>query len=212
MPSFFEQMETTPNGAASLQITNEMEVEAGESEIQAARHATFPPSDLHGISTIVPRFQELSISAKAATEAERRMTFLAGCRLYPKAIAWSTLLASAIIMEAYDKSLVSNFFGFPEFRRTYGNPVDKNAPQNSNVYEISAAWQSGLNNAALAGEIIGLFANGIITDRIGYRHTSIAALVWLAVWIFLAFFSVNIQTLLASQVLCGKSCSVPGLA
>jgi SP family general alpha glucoside:H+ symporter-like MFS transporter len=121
---FSEHLETTPNRSDSLQVTNEVEEldqASTISELQAEINASLPPSDLlHGISTAVPHFQELSVSAKAVTEAERRMTFLAGCRLYPKAIAWSVLVSSATIMEAYDKSLVSNFFGFPEFRRAYG--------------------------------------------------------------------------------------------
>jgi SP family general alpha glucoside:H+ symporter-like MFS transporter len=179
-------------------------------QANTASNVTLPLSGLpHGIPNVVSRLQELSVSANAATEAERRMTFLEGCRLYPKAIAWSALVSSAIIMEAYDKSLVSNFFGFPEFRRAFGSPVNPNTPQDRTVFEISSAWQSGLNNAALAGEIIGLFANGSFNDRIGYRRTSIAALIWLVAWIFLSFFSINIQMLAASQVLSGKSCIVP---
>lgn len=174
--------------------------------------STSPSSDLHARTpSLVPRLQELSVGAEAATEAERRMTFLAGCRLYPKAIAWSVLVSSAIIMEAYDKSLVSFFFGFPEFRRAFGNPVEPNASHDRVVFEISSAWQSGLVNASVVGEIIGLFVNGSFTDWIGYRPTSIGAVVWLAGWIFLAFFASNIQMLLASQVLSGRSCKIPAL-
>lgn len=47
--------------------------------------------------------------ARAAAEKERNMTLLQGLRLYPKAVAWSVLISTCIVMEGYDVSLVSNF-------------------------------------------------------------------------------------------------------
>jgi len=131
------------------------------------------------------------------------MTFLAGCRLYPKAIAWSILLSGTIVMEGYDTTLISSFFAFPVFRRSYGSPVHGHAPVDPQDYQISPAWQSGLTNAAVAGEIIGLIFNGFLTERFGYHRTMVGTLVWMSLFVFLAFFSVNIQMLLAAQVLCG---------
>jgi len=37
-------------------------------------------------------------SAKSATEKEHKMTLMQGIRLYPKAIFWSVLISSTIIM------------------------------------------------------------------------------------------------------------------
>lgn len=48
-------------------------------------------------------------NARSAAEKERKMTLLQGIRLYPKAIAWSVLISTCIVMEGYDVSLVSNF-------------------------------------------------------------------------------------------------------
>lgn len=42
----------------------------------------------------------------------------------------------------------------------------------TNEKEISAPWQSGLSNAALCGEIIGLAINGWASERFGYRYVS----------------------------------------
>lgn len=54
--------------------------------------------------------------AKAAAEKERSMTLWQGVKLYPKAIAWSMLISTCIVMEGYDISLVTNFCEFvPEF-------------------------------------------------------------------------------------------------
>lgn len=50
--------------------------------------------------------------AKAAAEKERSMTLWEGIRLYPKAIAWSVVISTCIVMEGYDISLVTNFCEF----------------------------------------------------------------------------------------------------
>lgn len=59
-------------------------------------------------------------NAKAATDKEQKMTLLQGVKLYPKAVAWSILISTCIVMEGYDISLVNNFYAFPQFNRKYG--------------------------------------------------------------------------------------------
>jgi SP family general alpha glucoside:H+ symporter-like MFS transporter len=145
----------------------------------------------------------MSIDARAATSAEHKMSLSDGIRLYPKAIGWSILLSCTIIMEGYDTALITAFFAFPVFRRSYGTKI----PGTSD-YQISPPWQSGLLGAALSGEVLGLACNGFLTDRFGYRKTLLAALLWLAVFIFLAFFAFNIEMLLVSQIFCGLSWGV----
>jgi MFS transporter, SP family, general alpha glucoside:H+ symporter len=156
-----------------------------------------------GLSEAIPNLRRLSIEARAATKAEHKMTFMAGVKLYPRAILWSLLLSSTIIMEGFDLTLITSFFAFPVFRRSYGSPLHPNAPQGQKDYQISPAWQSGLTNGAVTAEIIGLLFNGYLTDRFGYHRTMIFALIWMSLFVFLAFFAVNIQMLLAAQILCG---------
>ena len=55
--------------------------------------------------------------ARAATEKEHKMTLLQGIRLYPKAIGWSMLISTCIVMEGYDVCLINNFYAFPEFNK-----------------------------------------------------------------------------------------------
>jgi len=50
--------------------------------------------------------------AKLATQKEQSMTLLQGIKLYPKAIAWSMLISTCIVMEGYDVCLINNFCGF----------------------------------------------------------------------------------------------------
>ena len=142
---------------------------------------------------------QLPSNVQAATHAEHKMSFLRGVRLYPKAIAWSALLSATIIMEGYDTTLIGNFFAFPVFRRNYGHPVPGSG------YQISPSWQTALPNGAITGEILGLCLNGILTDRFGYKRTVIVALVWLCVFVLLAFFGFHIEMLMASTILCGLS-------
>lgn len=42
--------------------------------------------------------------ARIATQNEHKMSLLEGIKLYPKAIGWSMLLSTAIIMEGYGKN------------------------------------------------------------------------------------------------------------
>ncbi|KAF4341749.1 general alpha-glucoside permease [Fusarium beomiforme] len=140
---------------------------------------------------------------------EKEMTLLRCCRHFPKAIIWSLLLFLTVVMEAYDKSLISGFFAFPSFRRKYGEPrLPSSDYQGRQDFEISPMWQMGLQNASVSCEIIGLLTNGYISYMIGYRKMMIAALIWLCLAIFPAFFAHNIALLLASQALCGLSWGV----
>lgn len=155
----------------------------------------------HGLSQAIPNLRRLSIEARAATKAEHTMGFIKGLRTYPKAILWSVMLSCTIIMEGFDLTLINSFFAFPVFRRHYGHPHVVDGVEQS--YQITPAWQSGLTNAAVTGEIIGLMLNGYLTERFGYHKTMVITLIWMSLFVFLAFFAVNIQMLLCAQILCG---------
>jgi MFS transporter, SP family, general alpha glucoside:H+ symporter len=149
------------------------------------------------LSAAVPDLAQLTSDAKAATQAEHTMTILEGLRLYPKAVGWSILLSLAIVMEGYDTILLGQFFALPEFKKHYGEPA------RDGDYEVSTAWQSGLTNGAQVGEILGLFLNGIIAEKYGYRICMMCSLVAMVCFIFLAFFAVNVKMLEAAEILCG---------
>lgn len=156
---------------------------------------------LRKMSVAVPNLAELSADAKAAADLERKMGFREGCRLYPKAIMFSFCLSLAVIMEGYDTYLLGNFFGLTTFARKYGQPAG--IVDGVQTYQVSAAWQSALSNGTATAQIIGLFLNGIISERIGYRWTMIGALLFITGCIFITFFAVDIQMLLAGYILSG---------
>lgn len=139
----------------------------------------------------------VSTEAQDATSKEQQMGIWQAIKLYPKAVGWSILLSTAIVMEGYDVVLIASFYAFPQFNEKYG------VKGSDGTYTIPASWKSGLSNGALCGEILGLFFNGIISEKYGYRKTMVGALVLMIAFIFIQFFSQNIQTLLAGEILCG---------
>jgi SP family general alpha glucoside:H+ symporter-like MFS transporter len=84
--------------------------------------------------------------AKTATENERTMTLMQGIKLYPKAIAWSVLISTCIVMEGYDVCLINNFYAFPQFNRKYGVQLP------NGEWQVPAAWQAGLSNVSAPGD------------------------------------------------------------
>lgn len=132
--------------------------------------------------------------AAKATQSETSMTLMQGIKTYPKAVGWSILLSTCIIMEGFDIVLINSLYALPAFQKRFGTcDGDGNC-------QVSAAWQSGLSNGALVGEIIGLFFVGIIAERIGFKKTLIGALVCLTGFIFLLFFAQNLAMLLVGEV------------
>lgn len=135
--------------------------------------------------------------ARLATDNERKMTLMQGIKLYPKAIGWSVLISTCIVMEGYDVCLLNNFFGFPQFKQKYGEQL----PDGS--WEIPAPWQAGLSNGVIVGEIIGLFLNGWISEAIGYRYTVMGCLLLIIGFTTIFFTAQTVVHLLIAEILCG---------
>ncbi|KAI9684716.1 MAG: hypothetical protein M1829_000091 [Trizodia sp. TS-e1964] len=152
---------------------------------------------IHRMSTGNPHLLDMNEKAREGTKHEHGMTLWQAIKLYPKAVAWSAMLSTALIMEGYDIVLLGSFFAFPTFRQKFGEK------QADGTYQLSAAWQSGLSNGAVAGEIIGLFINGIMSERFGYRRAMIWSLAATIPLIAILFFAKNTATLQVGEVLLG---------
>lgn len=100
-------------------------------------------------------------------------------------------------MEGFDKTLINNLYAYEPFQKAFGEQL----PDGS--WQVTTPWQSALSNAALIGEILGLFINGIAAERFGYRKTMISALIAVIGFIFIVFFAENPATLLVGSILCG---------
>ncbi|RMZ76506.1 hypothetical protein DV738_g4912, partial [Chaetothyriales sp. CBS 135597] len=135
--------------------------------------------------------------AKAASDKEQKMTLVQGLRLYPKAIAWSMLISLCIAMEGFDLCLLNTFYAMPPFRRKYGKELP------DGTYQIPAKWQAGLSNGTQCGQILGLVINGWVSERFGYRWTSIVCLVLIAAWTAIYFTAEHIYDILIAGILSG---------
>ncbi|KAL7953719.1 hypothetical protein V8C34DRAFT_320654 [Trichoderma compactum] len=93
-------------------------------------------------------------------------------------------------MEGYDTWLLSSFYGMAAFAKKYGQYTGLDKESNPS-YQLSATWQNALGNGTSAAHIIGLFINGIVAERIGYRWTMIGALFAITCFIFIQFFAGN---------------------
>lgn len=100
-------------------------------------------------------------------------------------------------MEGYDTALLGNFYALPQFNRKFGVPVG------DGTYQLTPAWQSGLQNGTQIGQICGLMIAGIIVDRLGYKKTLIGAHLIMIGVIFLFFFAQNIGMLMAAELIAG---------
>ncbi|GAA6041812.1 hypothetical protein JCM8097_007173 [Rhodosporidiobolus ruineniae] len=147
-------------------------------------------------------YDGLVANARTALDAEHKLTLKECLRRYPRCIAWSMMLSTALIMTGYDIVLLGSFYAMPQFNEKYGEQLADGS------YTVSAPWQAGLSNAAKCGEIVGLTANGFLVDRFGARKTMMGALALMCAWIAISTFAVNVQMLLAGQLLQGTSWGV----
>lgn len=93
---------------------------------------------------------------------------------------------------------MGSFMGYDQFRQAFGTELDPDGNP-----RISAAWQAGVQNGVQAGSIIGLWANGYISEWLGYKKTMYLALFLSIAFNFIHFFAQNIGMITAGSVLLG---------
>ena len=161
--------------------------------------ATAKLDDVNHVAAAAPTTVDKNTVAEAAEgiNQEKELGLLQSLKLYRKACLWSIFLSTCIVMEGFDLTLINNLYAYGPFKRDFG----ERQPDGS--YELTAEWQSGLSNGALCGQILGLFVNGIIADRFGYRKTLVGALMLCVAFIFIIFFSTSLTQLLIGEILIG---------
>lgn len=136
--------------------------------------------------------------AQGATIQERDLTFSQALKLYPKAVFWSLVMSTVVIMEGYDTVLVGTFYAQPAFKKAYG------VKGKTGQYQIPAPWQVGLSNGSAVGQLLGILLAGYTSERFGFRKSMIGGLVLITAFIFITFFAPNLIVLEAGQVLFGE--------
>ena len=110
-------------------------------------------------------------------------------------------------MESFDMFLNGNFVALPAFQKHYGVHVEGHG------WTIPTRWQSALFQAGQCGAFVGVFVAGPITNRFGYRWTTIFALMLMNATIFISFFvsspSVSVVSLLSNGSLAGRLARTP---
>lgn len=94
------------------------------------------------------------------------------------------------------KNKTTSFYGQTQFKERFGT-VD------NGVLEISAEWQTGIQQAMAVGELIGLAVAGFMADRFGWKPILSGMMVWLTGSLFLFAFAQNLGMMVAAMVLCG---------
>jgi MFS transporter, SP family, general alpha glucoside:H+ symporter len=173
-------------------------------EVHVEVSVDYDPSIQAHLAALPLSARRTSDEARDGIAKERQMSFVTGCQLYPKAVFWSAILSSTIVMEAYDKILMGSLYASPAFQRRFGTVVALTAAGKTD-HQLSPMWQAGLTNAAVGTEIVGLFLNGLLTERLGFRKTMVVALAFMCLAITVSVFAVSLEMLLVSQLLCGTS-------
>ncbi|CAH0016743.1 unnamed protein product [Clonostachys rhizophaga] len=139
----------------------------------------------------------LNAEALEGNAQEHSLTFLQAMKTYKRAAFWSIMISLTVIMEGYDVTLLSSFYGYPKFREKYGEWLNEESG-----YQISSAWQQRFNALAAVMNIIGAILNGWATARWGHRKVLIVSLLALTGFIFIVFFAPTIEIILVGEIFC----------
>ncbi|KAK1926007.1 general substrate transporter [Papiliotrema laurentii] len=142
--------------------------------------------------------QRLIALAREGDEIDDSLTIKQALRKYKVAVFWALALSTALIMEGYDLVMINSFFGQKQFQQHFGNIVAANGDK-----RLSAAWQTGLSNSSLVGQLFGLVINGWAQDRFGSRRTYIFFMFWMMAVIFIVVFAPNLEVLAFGEAMCG---------
>ncbi|KAI1360058.1 general alpha-glucoside permease [Xylaria arbuscula] len=191
------------SAAAQDTMSEKHDVEKDVEDGRHARSAHIDAAIAARIADNVDDFMTLVNEADEANERERGMTLRHAFKVYPKAVGWSMLLSSCLIMEGYQTAVVGSVnLAYPAFKDRFGIV----APNGDHV--IPASWQNGISGATNVGEIIGLQIAGVVSERWGYRWTIIGALVAVTGFIFFPFFAGNLTVFLVGELFQGMAWGV----
>lgn len=127
----------------------------------AAPTATHPSHEQNDIDNNKGQLDE---DALQSARVEHGLSVRDAIAAYPAAIFWSFAVSGCVIMEGYDQILVQSLFAYPTFQKQYGSPTGAVYANGQPKYEVSAAWQAGLADAAGAGAFFGVLLNGYVDN------------------------------------------------
>ncbi|KAH7355471.1 general substrate transporter [Pyrenochaeta sp. MPI-SDFR-AT-0127] len=137
--------------------------------------------------------KDFMTDAQNAENREHEMGLWEAVKDHPMACFWAFVFCFTIVMESFDMFLNGNFVALTAFKARYGVFVEGAG------YTIPTKWQSSLFQAGQCGAFVGVFLAGPITNRLGYRWTTLLALVLMNATIFISFFADSLAVLVIGQ-------------
>ncbi|KAL7920138.1 general substrate transporter [Trichoderma austrokoningii] len=128
---------------------------------------------------------------------EHEMGVWEAVKSHPWACLWAFIMCFTIVMESFDMFLNGNFVAQAAFQKEFGVFVEGSG------WTIPTKWQSALFQSGQCGAFVGVFLAGPITNRLGYRWTTILGLVLMNATIFISFFANSLTLLVVGQALEG---------
>ncbi|KFY32056.1 hypothetical protein V493_00555 [Pseudogymnoascus sp. VKM F-4281 (FW-2241)] len=159
--------------------------------------------ELQGLDLSNPEIIELIHHAEESDAADRLLTVREALKKYKRAVFWAMFLSTSLIMEGYDLVIITSFYAQSQFQNRFGL-----FDEASGTNLIPPAWQSGLSNSAVVGQLAGLLANAYCQDRFGCRVTMMVFMAWMTVMIFIPVFAPSLPVLAFGEAMCGVSWGV----
>ena len=146
--------------------------------------------------------RKLSVAAQEVAHDEKNQTTMEALKRSKKAVIWSLVISTCVIMEGYDTSLLGNFYAYPSFQRKFGDfvGVSKQVPTG---YSVTAAWQTGIGQGSGIGSIMGTIINGWLVTAFGPRKVLLCTLCVMTCFLFIIFFAPNKPVLLVGEIMLG---------
>lgn len=154
--------------------------------------------ELKALDLSDPAIVELIHRAQDGDAADRLLTIGQALKKYKKAVFWAMLLSTSLIMEGYDLVIINSFYGQSQFSNRFGTYDPEKGKK-----VITAAWQSGLSNSSVVGQLAGLIINLWAQDHLGCRPTMMIFMTWLTGTIFIPVFAPSLPVLAFGEAMCG---------
>lgn len=154
-------------------------------------------TEIHAIHHEVLGDKETLSHAYEAENREHDMGLWEAFKTYPWACFWAFLMCFTIVMESFDMFLCGSWPALGAFQRKYGVMIAEGK------FAIPTKWQSALFQSGQCGAFVGVFLAGPITNRIGYRLTTVCGLVLMILTILASFFANSLALLVVGQALEG---------
>lgn len=112
----------------------------------------------------------LSDAARHQVEREKQLSFFGTLRIFWRSTLWVFYGQLVVFGYGIDGNIAGNLLAIPKFRQDYGQLFNDGT---TDMYIISATWQSLYGGVSQLAAIVGAVATGWMADKIGRRMTNL---------------------------------------